>query len=454
MSGGGVEISPVTAAQVKTMDMEKTLPGEGEGSAGFFSCSINLLKSVIGAGILTIPFALSQLGWVPGLLTLLLAAVLSTFGLYLLSILGHSHGRKSTFGAVAEKIFPKMAVWFDVAVMVKCLGVASAYLAEIVSIIPDVVKGFMIRSAMSKDSALTIEEAIKTVQLPYWVTLRPVGVAMALVVLAPIASMRKMDSLKYTSFFGMFAMAYLLVLCIYEYISLATKGAAFPIKPFVPLSLTAFRAFSIFVFAFNCHQNIFPIQNEARNNTPKWMSFVISTVMSISLGIYIAFGLFSYGSYEKLDGSILKSYPLEKIPYIIGRFLFMFLLACSYPLQSFPCRMSIERIVKVISPKMAESRPLIIYWASTAFIILVTAAVATPKVGLDIILAIIGATAGPAICYIFPAILYLKQTQKQGPTKLRWAAKGLLAVSIPSTILSIVAVILKIVDMFKPKSSQ
>jgi amino acid permease len=105
--------------------------------------------------------------------------------------------------------------------------------------------------------------------------------------------------------------------------------------------------------------------------------------------------------------------------------------------------MSMERIIRKGSKRSTEY-PRAVYFGSTAFIIAFTGAVASSKFGLSTILSIIGATAGPAICYLFPAILYLKMTSgKTG--KLRWAAKGLLVVTVPTTVLSLVSVIWGIV---------
>src|SRR5438105_1959640 len=78
---------------------------EREGTASFASTSLNLLKSIIGAGILGIPLALKRLGYVPGLFTMFLAAVLSGFGLYLLSVIIEKSERNSTFSSAAKKFY-------------------------------------------------------------------------------------------------------------------------------------------------------------------------------------------------------------------------------------------------------------------------------------------------------------------------------------------------------------
>jgi hypothetical protein len=55
-------------------------------NASWFSCYINLASTIIGAGILGVPYAFSKAGWILGTFLLVLCAFLSVFGLHLLSI--------------------------------------------------------------------------------------------------------------------------------------------------------------------------------------------------------------------------------------------------------------------------------------------------------------------------------------------------------------------------------
>lgn len=428
----------VTPSSVKEEGEEQEI----DGGAGFISCSVNLLKACIGAGILAIPYAIGTLGWAAGILVLTFACGLSTLGLFLLTIVGYWHGRKSTFGSAAEKTFPKAAVLFDLTVVIKCLGVATAYLGNICKQIPSIYRDIMVHRGSMSD----------TDELPSWMTNNKViWVAISLACLTPIVSFRKIDSLKYTSFFGLFSIFYLLVLSIYTFITTAVEGNLQPMQAFAPLSAKALASFPIFVFAFNCHQNVFPVQNEATKNTPLWMSRVILTVMISTLMIYVSFGVFSYGSFPNLQDDILASFKPVKVQYIIAKILFVVLLACSYPLQSFPCRAAMERIVSSLAPKFAETFPKTVYVGNTAVIILFTGFIASLNLGFGIVLKIIGSTAGPIICFFFPAFLYLKGESaaiKEGKKVKLWvrnAARALLVISFITTPLSLGLVIYEIV---------
>ena len=415
---------------------DQDLSESGEYSAGFVSCTVNLLKAVIGAGILAIPHSVSKLGYVPGTLVLLFATGLASFGLYLLSIIGHHHGRRSTFGSVAEKTVPASAVLFDVTVAVKCFGVATAYLSNIASQIPMIWKDFMIRRGR-----LAVDDSV-----PEWmVRWKVIWVAAALVFLSPISALPKVDSLKYTSILGMFSVLYLLVLSIVHFILTAGRGELQPIKAFVPFDLKSLTAFSVFVFAFNCHQNIFVVQNEAKRNTPAWMMRVIGMVMGTTLAVYLMFGLFSYASFTDIKDDILLTFPPGEIEFIVAKCLFVVLLACSYPLQTFPCRAALERVTIAVFPALAKSNPKIVYWGNTAFILLSSGFISSLNVKFGTVLKIIGSTAGPLICFFFPAFLFLKDGEVKKRNVDVILAKGLLVFSFISIPLSLGLVVYEII---------
>jgi amino acid permease len=90
-----------------------------------------------------------------------------------------------------------------------------------------------------------------------------------------------------------------------------------------------------------------------------------------------------------------------------------------------------------------------VYWGCTAAIVLITSAIAALNVGFGVVLKVIGSTAGPVICFFFPACLYLKETStglRKGKPWIRDAAKALLVLSFITTAMSLVLVIMEIVS--------
>jgi len=106
-------------------------PKREPGTAGMFSCIMNLSNTILGAGMLGLPHAFASSGYLLGSILLFVFALLSGFGLYLLANISVDHfseKRNATFYNVATKAFSQGALVIDVAVAVKCFGVGTSYL--------------------------------------------------------------------------------------------------------------------------------------------------------------------------------------------------------------------------------------------------------------------------------------------------------------------------------------
>ena len=196
----------------------------------------------------------------------------------------------------------------------------------------------------------------------------------------------------------------------------------------------------MFVFAFTCHHNILAIQNEAKDNTPSgMMSIVGSSVITSAVPYFIVslFGAATYGTGVK--GVILDSFPKNELPFILARFMYVFLLVLSFPLQVFPGRLCIEKMALMVSPNFSNKRTL--YLASTFGIISLCTLVGALDYEITLALKWVGATAGTFICYFLPAIIYNKLYSN---TKMDWrriSAIGLFFAGCLTLVLSVVGLI-------------
>lgn len=220
---------------------------EPKGSASFPSCTVNLLKCIMGAGMLALPSAFNSVGALPGLVFLLVAAVVSSCGLQLLVLasdrmtkLDLGPARASSFTMLAQPTYPNASLLFELAVLVKCSLVAASYL----TLVRDAFPRFVSAVAPNVWSFLRGEY--------FWSTL-------AIVVIAPVCFLRRMESLKYTSFLGMIGISYLFILSIVLFFGFnGSVTASFGnIKLFVPFSFSSLSSVSFFVFALTCHQNVY-----------------------------------------------------------------------------------------------------------------------------------------------------------------------------------------------------
>ena len=106
-------------------------PSEQQPQATILSCVINLTNTIIGAGMLGLPGAFAGTGYVGGTILILCGAFFSTNGLYLLSSAAQQAGLPSSFYSVAAAAVPQYTILIDLAVALKCFGVATGYLITI-----------------------------------------------------------------------------------------------------------------------------------------------------------------------------------------------------------------------------------------------------------------------------------------------------------------------------------
>lgn len=99
--------------------------------------------TVLGAGLLAMPSALSKMGIFLGIFVVIWAGITSAFGLYLQTRCARYVDRgHASFAALSQLTYPNLSIIFDTAIAVKCFGVAVSYLIIIGDLMPGVVRGF------------------------------------------------------------------------------------------------------------------------------------------------------------------------------------------------------------------------------------------------------------------------------------------------------------------------
>lgn len=82
---------------------------------------------------------MASVGIIPGVFFIFLSALASGTGLYFLSrCAARTEGRHASFFAVSKLTWPKVSVLFDLAIAIKCFGVAVSYLIIIGDLMPQV----------------------------------------------------------------------------------------------------------------------------------------------------------------------------------------------------------------------------------------------------------------------------------------------------------------------------
>jgi amino acid permease len=339
----------------KGSSSSSTIPSEPKRStSSLLSCVINLTSTIIGAGILGIPYAFSKFGWILGSLFLIACSSLSFFGLHLLSECSRrlvpSH--QTTFYQIAELTIPRYSRIVDVAIMTKGIGVATSYLIVINDSLPSALAPYLsfdIYNILFGSRATTL--------------------LLAYLIVVPLSYFPRIDSLKYSSFLSLIMIVFLVCLialyalfdpskiaqqgiwnpCLgldhrlltasfsslwytsekaisavdYKAAATATASSATAIcqkgvTEWINSNLYAhsssklyfFQYFPIFLFSYTCQQNTYNIINELERPTYFRVNLVFLISIVLTLGLYLSISYAAYVTYgNTILSDVLTLYP-------------------------------------------------------------------------------------------------------------------------------------------------
>lgn len=394
---------------------------EGASKASSF---VSLVKTIIGAGILSMPYAFSTDGIAVGVLIVLLAALTSGYGLFLqVYVSKYVPPGHATFFNLCSITYPHLSVIFDLAIAIQCFGCAISYLVLIGDLMPTIIQ-----------SVPGIDDANARA---FWI------IASALVCV-PLSFLKNLDSLKYTSILGLMAIAYMVLLIIAHLFAGDIPPSERGEIAWVPLSFTGvFSTFSIIVFAFTGHQNMFSIINEAADRSLSAMSTLANLTIACASVLFIAVGLAGYLTFgDAVLGNVILLYH-SAWSTTFGRICIVFMMLCSFPLMLHPARISVNNIYywlklnffgsrvshdeqpplesSLLLPENGEANqgskiklakvvpfPNQTFYAITSFLLLLGYILAVSIKSFALVLAIVGATGSTAISFILPGLFGYK----------------------------------------------
>ncbi|NXN91541.1 AVT2 protein, partial [Rhinopomastus cyanomelas] len=301
--------------------------GSGEGSALSSAGAVFiLLKSALGAGLLSFPWAFGRAGGVvPALLVELGSLVFLVSGLAVLGYAAALSAQPTYQGVVRE-----------------LCGVAVGKLCEVCFLL----NLFMISVALLRVVGDQLEKLCDSLYpngtlngvppLPPWyVDQRFTLSALCVLVIFPLSVPREISFQKYSSILGTMAACYLtLVIILKYYLQAESLGS--------PQSLPDSRAsswasvFSVIptiCFGFQCHEACVAIYSSMRNQSfTHWVAVSVLSML-ICLLIYSLTGLYGYLTFgQSVASDVLMSYPGNDPVVIVARLLFGVSVITIYPI--------------------------------------------------------------------------------------------------------------------------
>uniref|UniRef100_A0A3Q2R2L3 Putative sodium-coupled neutral amino acid transporter 11 n=1 Tax=Fundulus heteroclitus TaxID=8078 RepID=A0A3Q2R2L3_FUNHE len=373
-----------------------------EWRGSMISASFNFINSIIGSGIIGLPYALAQAGLPLGLLLLVLVGFITDYSIVLLIKGGHLSGSnsyqslvQSTFGFPGFFILSALQFLYPFIAMISYNITTGDTLTKVFQRIPGVGPDHILAE---RHFVILLSTVMFTL---------------------PLSLFRNIERLGKVSFLSMVLTLTILIIVMIRAATLGpqiipTENAwAFAKK-------NAIQAVGVMSFAFICHHNSFLIYNSLEQPTLSKWSRVTHISVGSSLIISAAFAVAGYTTFTGYtQGDIFENYCRDDNLATFGRFCFGFSIITTFPLECFVTR---EVVSKVIC-----SRPLskAEHVAITLLIVAVCTALSLAFDCLGVVLELNGALSATPLIFIIPSACYLKlhpgrwfQSEKLIPTVL------------------------------------
>jgi amino acid permease len=244
-----------------------------------------------------------------------------------------------------------------------------------------------------------------------------VMITVSVVVLFPIMTLQRMDSLRHTSLVAIGCITYLVGTIVVK--GFLTVGKTFEDRGgdvvMARMSTDFFAVVPIVSFAFSFHFNLFPIAVELKK--PEQIGWVVRTSVLICTIAYLSVGFLGYLSFlDKVEDNILLSYPLDDAMVSIGRLALGLIICFSYPVIGYSARVGFDSMVfghrdrqRMLQDEQVDLAhvPFKRRALEAAGFVLTSLILAVLVPNISFMFGFIGATAGNFIVFVFPATFYL-----------------------------------------------
>ncbi|XP_068450220.1 sodium-coupled neutral amino acid transporter 3 isoform X1 [Clinocottus analis] len=400
-----------------------------EGKTSFGMSVFNLGNAIMGSGILGLAYAMANTGILLFLFLLTAVACLSSYSIHLLlkssgivGIRGYEELGYRAFGVPG-----KMAA--GIAITLQNIGAMSSYLYIVKSELPLVIQAFL-KADPSSDL--------------WYLNGNYLVIMVSASIILPLALMKQLGYLGYTSGFSLSCMVFFLsavifkkfqIPCPFEEFTANTTAAHLSLNVsshgheynnglvhedddshcaprMININSQTAYTIPILAFAFVCHPEVLPIYTELRDPTQKKMQRVSNISILVMYSMYFLAALFGYLTfYGNVEPELLHTYsridPYDTLILCV-RVAVLTAVTLTVPIVLFPVRRAIQCMV---FPTKSFN-----WFRHTAIAVLLLTIINLLVIFAPNILGIfgiIGATSAPCLIFIFPAVFYIRIVPKE-----------------------------------------
>uniref|UniRef100_A0A8C1X906 Putative sodium-coupled neutral amino acid transporter 11 n=1 Tax=Cyprinus carpio TaxID=7962 RepID=A0A8C1X906_CYPCA len=355
------------------------------GTSSISSASFNFINSIIGSGIIGLPYSLSQAGLPMGLLLLILVAFITDYSIILLVRGGNLSGThsyqslvQSTFGQIGYVIVSALQFLYPFIAMISYNIITGDTLTKV----------FMRIQGVGPGNILTERHFV--------IMMSTLLFTLPLSLYKDIAKLGKVSLL---------SMLLTLAILITVVVRAATLGPQIPASDgaWVFARWNAIQAVAVMSFAFICHHNSFMIYGSLREPTLSSWSLVthvsVGSAVLVS-AVFAAAGYVTFTGYTQ--GDIFENYCRNDNLATFGRFCYGVSIITTFPLECFVTREVISNVF--FKGELSNTTHVII----TLVIVSAATALSLSYDCLGIVLELNGVLSAIPLMFIFPAACFLK----------------------------------------------
>eukprot|EP01084_Bolivina_argentea_P185081 319186_1 len=372
----------------------------------------NMLNSIIGAGVVGLPFVYSNAGLCGGLLLMILFAWISAYSLKLL-VISAKLCQQRNYEDLCEYLFGyKGYLFVSVTMFVFDFGATLSYLIILGDSAQEIIRIWGYNSNTDRQFVILI---------------------VSLLIILPTILPRDLSKIEKVSTFSVFSVLLIMLIVIWEWIAYRVlmlekdNGYKNHIPPNMKLGveLEGFpMAIGIIAFAFVCHDSSFLLYNTLKNPTiPRWSVLAYAGCISAVLicMLFAVPGYFTFG--DDVNDNILNSYDTFNPLIIVARCIYCVTMALTYPCSFFVVRHVCYAIFHHgPNYKSILQAPLWKHLLFTIPIFLCNLVMGTLITDLGIVMSVSGSLSAVILAFVLPTMCYLKICQYK---ICFWKEKGL-----------------------------
>ncbi|KAH1211806.1 Amino acid transporter AVT6C [Glycine max] len=398
-----VSNSNITAPLLPPEDPSPS-PQNGSISGAVF----NITTTMIGAGIMSIPATMKVLGIVPGLVVIVLVALITDVTVEFM-LRYTSSGKSSTYaGMMAESFGSIGSLAVKICVIITNLGVLIIYFI----ILGDVLCG-------NESNGITHLGILQEWFGINWLTSRAFALLfVALFIMLPLVMLRRVDSLRYSSAISILLALVFVVICSSMAVSALLSGKSQTPRIVPDFSqvtvLDLFTTIPVFVTGFGFHVNVHPIRAELIKVEHMGLAARISLIICVA--IYFAIGFFGYLLFgDSIMPDVLVNFDQNshtstgRLLNAIVRLSYALHLALVFPIMNYSLRANIDELIfsNKNKPPLASDTPRFVSLTLTLLALTYLVAVAIPNIWY--FFQFLGSTTIVSTSFIFPAAIVLSR---------------------------------------------